>query len=88
MLCVGSNVGEGLRIRLGVADLGCCKMEVRKFAVRVSRWKCSGGMSVSAQRELAGLVRNAPVTIRRAEFWTGSRSFNCDCGAKPYIGVP
>jgi len=43
-------------------------------------------MPVSAHRLLAGLVRKAPVAIRRVEFCIGSRRLNCEWGARPQIG--
>ena len=44
----------------------------RRLAVGVMRRNFREGIPASAQRLIAGLVRNVPVTTRRAVFWIGS----------------
>jgi len=48
---------------------GECENGSEKLAVRARRRTCKGGYLESAHRLSEGLVRNAPVHMRRAKFW-------------------
>ena len=82
---MGLEILIGVKVVWRVEDVIKGGMRVLKNGGEEFSCKCEATIMkpVSAHKLGAGLVLNAPVTVRSTEFWIGSKSFSWEEGASP-----